>query len=191
MTIEFIDDGHYYLIEGVIVPSVSEILRFKFPDAYAGIPEKVLKKKASYGTKLHQTIEDFIEKKFTLEELEARNIDPDIKIAVEQFENLRKEWIFTIKSIEQIVNYKDHYAGTYDLKTTDNLIIDIKSTAVLHEDMLALQIGLYYLADNNPQEKGYCMWFPKGKAAQVKEIQVVGFDECKKIIEEYEKHTAK
>ena len=57
--IEYIDEIHTYLIDGIIVPSVSQILHDKvFPDKYKGVPEKVLMAKAEYGTKVHSIIED-------------------------------------------------------------------------------------------------------------------------------------
>ena len=40
--IEFIEDGHIYLMDGVIIPSVSEILHFIFPNKYAGIDKRIL-----------------------------------------------------------------------------------------------------------------------------------------------------
>ena len=46
--LEFIEEGHLYLYEGVIIPSVSEILRFIFPNKYKDIPEEVLNRKAEY-----------------------------------------------------------------------------------------------------------------------------------------------
>ena len=41
--VEFIPDTHVYLANGILCPSVSELIRFKFPEAYAGIPKKILK----------------------------------------------------------------------------------------------------------------------------------------------------
>ncbi len=186
--IEFIEDIHVYLADGVIIPSVSELIRFKFPDAYDGIPAKILKKKASYGTKVHQTIEQFINKEFTIEELQKKDIDPNIKIAVEQFEKLRKEWIFNIQNMEQIVTYKGKYAGMYDLKTIDDYIIDLKTTAELHKEWLKWQLGLYYLGAGIEKEKGYVIWLPKGKIGKVEEILVATHEECIQLVEEYEKH---
>ena len=184
--IEFIEEGHYYLLDGVIVPSVSEIIRFKFPEAYAGIPEQILKKKATYGTKLHRTIEEFIEGECSLQDIQKRRIDPNIKIAVEEFERLRREWIFSIDKVEQIVHWGDHYAGTFDLKCKDGLIIDLKSTSEVHMDWLQLQLSLYYMADNNPQKHGYCMWFPKGSPGKVIQVETLSFDECKEIVKDFE-----
>lgn len=183
--IEFVEEGHYYLNDGVLIPSVSELIRFRFPEAYAGIPDKILKKKADYGTKVHDYIERFINKEFTLEEVQKKNIDPNIKIAVEQFEKLRKKCCFYIKDMEEIVSYKGKYAGKYDLLTDDDLIIDIKTTSEIHDEWLKYQLGLYYLAAGIKQEYGYVIWLPKGKAGQVKQISVAPHEECIKLLKEY------
>lgn len=190
MTIEYLDDVHAYLIDGVLVPSVSQLIRFKYPDAYKGIPDTILKRKASYGTKVHDYVQRFAEGEFSIEELQKRNIDPNIKIAVEQFESLRKKWSFQIKDMEQIVHYKNKYAGRYDLRTKDDLIIDIKTTAEIHEDMLSLQLGLYQMAEGIESEVSYCIWLPKGKAGKVVAINPWTYDECKELLKEYEKHSS-
>lgn len=185
--IEFLEDTHTYLIDGVIVPSVSELIRFKFPTAYEGVPKRILKNKANYGTKVHSTIEAYVNKEFTLEELQKKKIDPDIKIAVEQFEELRKKWCFYIKDMEQIVAYKDKYAGTYDIRTEDNFIIDMKTTSEIHDEWLSWQLGLYYLALGEEKPHGYVIWLPKGKVAEIKQIEVKTYDECKRLVSDYEK----
>lgn len=189
-TIEFLEDTHTYLADGIIIPSVSELIRFKFPEAYKGVPERILKKKASYGTKVHQMIEDFIEEKITLEEIKAKRIDPDIKIAVEQFDALRKKWMFYVKDMEQIVSYRGRYAGMYDIRTITDELIDIKTTSTLHENWLSWQLGLYYTALEIKKPYGYVLWIPKGKMAQIKQIDVVSTQECVQLIEEYEKHSS-
>ena len=40
--VEFIEEGHIYLVDGVIVPSVTQILHRVFPEKYEGIPKEVL-----------------------------------------------------------------------------------------------------------------------------------------------------
>lgn len=187
MTIEFLEDTHSYLYNGVIIPSVSELIRFKFPEAYAGVPTKVLKRKASYGTKVHETIEAFVRGDLTMDEIQQKRMDPDIKIAVEQFETLRKMWAFHVKDMEQIVCYKGKYAGTYDILTIDNYIIDLKTTADLHEDWLRTQISLYYKASGIKQDFGFCIWLPKGKVGKVIQIPVIPDEEIEKLLEDYEK----
>ena len=56
-SIEFVEDGHLYLISGILVPSVSEILNFIFPDKYSNVPKKILNSKAEYGSRVHEAIE--------------------------------------------------------------------------------------------------------------------------------------
>ena len=60
--IEFIEKEHIYLIDGIIVPSVTQLLKKLFPCKYENIPEKILEDKSIYGIELHKFIE-IIEKK--------------------------------------------------------------------------------------------------------------------------------
>ena len=186
-TIEFIEDSHQYLCDGVLIPSVSELIRFRFTDAYKGIPEKILKKKASYGTKVHDYIERFIKGEFTLEDLNKKKIDPDIKIAVENFEYHRKMWAFHIKDMERIVDYKGRYAGMFDLLTIDDYVIDIKTTSELHEEWLKYQLSLYALALGIEKDYHYCMWLPKGKMGKVIQINTIPREELERLLDDYEK----
>ena len=190
MTIEFLEDVHAYLYNGVIIPSVSELIRFKFPDAYAGIPDRVLKKKANYGTKVHALVESYANGDITMEEVQKKRIDPDIKIAVEQFEAIRKNWAFYIKDMEKIVCWKGRYAGTYDMRIEGDYLIDLKTTSVIHEEWLRWQLGLYYLAAGLDKHHGFVIWLPKGKMAQVRQINVVSKEECIQLVDDYEKAQA-
>ena len=181
--IEFIKETHTYLNDGVIIPSVSELIKFKFPDAYKGVPDFILKRSASYGTIIHQRIEEFASGELKLDEI----VDPDARAKVEEFENLRKMWAFYIKDMEQIVDYKGRYAGMYDLRLEDDYLADIKTTSKIHEDWLAWQLGLYYLALGVKKDHGFVMWFPKKEPAQVRQITVASHEECIELLEEYEK----
>ena len=187
--IEFLEDVHTYVCDGVIIPSVSELIRFKFPEAYKGIPERILKRKADYGTKVHRTIEEYVNGT-PLEEIEQRNIDPNVKIAVEQFITLRKKWAFYVKDMEQIVCYKNKYAGTYDIRCEDDYLIDIKTTAELHEEWLRWQLSLYYLALGVKKDYGFCLWLPKGKAGKVIQINTFPEEECVKLVKDYEAYSS-
>ena len=184
--IEFLEDVHCYLADGVIIPSVSQLIRFKFPDAYKGVPEKVLKKKASYGTKVHDSIEAFVRGDLKPEEIDDKNV----RDAVENFEIQRKAWAFYVEDMEQIVCFNNRLAGKYDIKTQDGYLIDIKTTSALHEDWLAWQLGFYYLASGIDKEIGFVMWLPKGKPAQVKQITCTPREELLELLDEYEKSVA-
>ena len=56
--IEFLEASHTYLVEGVIVPSVTTILGATlFKDKYKGIPAYILQNKADFGVNVHKAIE--------------------------------------------------------------------------------------------------------------------------------------
>lgn len=57
-TIEFIEESHCYVVDGILTPCVSNILAYKFND-YANIPQEILKRASEKGTQLHKAIEDF------------------------------------------------------------------------------------------------------------------------------------
>ena len=61
--VEFISETHQYLINGIIVPSVSQILHFIFPDKYKNIDKAILNKKAEYGKEVVKKLSE----KLTLE----------------------------------------------------------------------------------------------------------------------------
>ena len=184
-TIEFIPETHSYLNNGILIPSVSELIRFRFPDAYANIPLSVLRKKADYGSRTHDYIERFIRGEFTLDELQKKKIDPDIKIAVEQFEILRKTWAFKITDMERIVDWQGRYAGQFDLLTTDGFIIDLKTTTEVHTDWLQVQLSLYAMALGIYRDYEYCLWLPKGKMGKVIQINTLPRKECEALVDDY------
>lgn len=190
MTIEFVEETHSYLCDGVLIPSVSELIRFKFPDQYKGIPEKVLKKKASYGTKAHEYIERFIKKEFTIEELRQKRIDPDIKLAVEEFERCRKYWCFYVKDVERMVDWRGRYAGRLDLLVEGDYVVDIKTTSEIHLDWLSYQLSLYAMALGIQKDWHYCLWLAKGKMGKVISVPSIPEEELKQLVKDYEKHTS-
>ena len=57
--LEYIDETHTYLYNGVVIPSVTQLLKKKFGQKYDGIPRHILKRAAERGTELHEAIEDY------------------------------------------------------------------------------------------------------------------------------------
>ena len=60
--LEFDEETHTYIKNGIILKSVTQILQELFPLKYEGVPKKILEDKSIYGTELHKFIE-IIEKK--------------------------------------------------------------------------------------------------------------------------------
>lgn len=56
--VEFIEETHQYIVDGVLVPCVSNILAYKFDD-YVGVSKDVLERAAQRGTELHNIIERY------------------------------------------------------------------------------------------------------------------------------------
>ena len=48
--LEYIDETHTYIFDGVILPSITQILKIKFGNKYKDVSEDVLKKASERGT---------------------------------------------------------------------------------------------------------------------------------------------
>lgn len=176
--IEYLDDAHIYLVDGVIVPSVSKLISFAVGSTYANIPTEVLQRAAEYGTSVHDAIENF-----------ERNIEynEELKEQVERYQQLKEQTNLNVKSMEQIVCYDHSYCGRYDIQDTSDYLWDIKTTSKVHVENLEWQLGLYYLGLGIEKDRGYCIWLPKKGKAKVIDITPKTNKECKELVELYEK----
>ena len=176
--IEFLEEEHIYLVDGVIVPSVTQILSNVFPHKYEGIPTEILNRKAEYGTKVHKLIE-ILEKKKPKKPISYLKryygLDTYQEISIEQYIKLKEKYNIEILESEKQVAYKNKYAGTLDIKAKVNgklAIIDIKTTAELDIDYVSWQTSYYELADE-PVEELYVLWLPKGKMGQLIKVEKI------------------
>lgn len=186
--VEFIEDGHVYLINGVIVPSVSRLVNFALGGRqYIGIPQSTLDAKGQYGTEVHQLIQDYEEGKIKLDELYTMSIDPNMKVALKQYIKLKDKYSINPKEMEKMVNFEDKFAGRLDIIDDEGIIWDIKTTSKLHRDALEWQLSLYTLCLGEPKDYGYCIYLPKGDVGSVVQIKLKTFDECKELIERFER----
>lgn len=140
-TLEYDDETHTYLVDGVIVPSITQILGVKFGNKYAGVNRSTLERAAERGTAIHKAIETYCKTtELNTEYKEVRN-----------FRFLKNKYGFDVLENERpIILYrfcKPIAAGRLDLVIDDNLsgraIADIKTTAVLDKEYLAYQLNLY------------------------------------------------
>lgn len=137
--LEFFDDTHEYLVDGVLVPSITQILKYKFGGKYDGISQKVLNRAAEKGTEVHEAIERYCKTGESSDLKEVRN-----------FKFLQKQYKFEVLDNEvPIILFLDDEpvaAGRLDLVLKlDNKIGggDIKRTATLDKEYLAYQLNLY------------------------------------------------
>ncbi|MCI8575833.1 MAG: hypothetical protein HFI09_05120 [Bacilli bacterium] len=198
--IEFIEEGHLYLKDGIIIPSVSEILHFIFPDKYKGIDRQILNKKAEYGSKIHESIEMLEEniKVMNLEEaiyvtIQSQQLKSISVFSLKQYIRLKEKNKIQVLEQEQIINYKDDYAGRFDMITRVNeefCLCDIKTTAVLDKEYLSWQLSFYELAHMTMYgtvrfEKLYAIWLPKKGYGELVEIERKSINELLKVLKEF------
>jgi len=141
--LEYYDDEHIYLVDGVIVPSVSEILSVKFGGKYSGVDKTTLRKAAEAGTAVHEAIEQLCK---------TGEADTDIP-EVRNFLWLKKQYGFEVVSNELPVllskGGKPIAAGRLDMVLSMNKelgIADIKRTSVLDKEYVAFQTNIYRIA---------------------------------------------
>jgi hypothetical protein len=144
--LEFLEDTHTYLYDGVVLPSITQILKAKFGGKYDGIPKETLERAAERGSEVHKAIEDF----------EKQGIDSDLT-ELRNWKFLKKAYNFICLDNEvPVVLFRDDEpiaAGRLDLVLGEvhgeNGVIglgDIKRTATLDKNYLAYQLNLYRIA---------------------------------------------
>lgn len=138
-SLEYIDESHTYLVDGIIVPSITQIMKIKFGNKYSGISNEILNKAAENGTRVHKAIEKLCK---------SGEIE-DIK-EVKNFMFLQKHYKFEVVDNEvPIIIFKDDVpicAGRLDLVLKIDGLIgggDIKRTSTLDKEYLTYQLNLY------------------------------------------------
>lgn len=138
-TLEYDDESHTYIVDGVIVPSVTQILAVKFGDKYTGVNRSTLERAANRGTAVHKAIEDF-----------CKTGNDDGSKEVHSFRFLQRYYGFNVLENETPIIIFHHEtpiaAGRLDLvldTTGDTAIADIKTTSTLDKEYLAYQLNLY------------------------------------------------
>ena len=179
--LEFIEEPHIYILNGEIIPSVTQILEDLFPLKYDNVPRETLEEKALYGTKVHKFIE-IIEKKKPKNPLGyiKRYYNPTIyqEESIKDYLKIKEKYAIEITDSEKRIHYKNKYAGTLDLKGYVNgrrAIIDVKTTYELDEVYVAWQNSMYELADGMVDEL-YCMWLPKGRLGKLVKLERIEKD---------------
>lgn len=141
-TLEYIDDIHVYLVDGVIVSSITQILKLKFGSKYDNVSHQVLQRASEKGTEVHSAIERYCK----------TGEDNGLK-EVHNFKFLQRAYNFRVIGNEipviLFMNDKPVLAGRLDLVLEMDGKIglgDIKRTSTLDKEYLAYQLNLYRIA---------------------------------------------
>lgn len=137
--LEYIHEEHLYIVDGIIVPSVTQILQTKFGNKYKHVSKRVLKQAADKGTAVHNAIERF-----------ERYGEESKYIELHNYKFLRKQYGFKCVDNEVAIllfdGDKPVAAGRLDMvlemdgKTG---LADIKRTSTLDKNYIAYQLNLY------------------------------------------------
>lgn len=140
-TIEFIEDQHLYIVDGILTPCVSNILAYKFND-YGTVSREVLQRASERGTELHEAIESY----------ERSGTESELK----EFKNylfLKKHHGFVNIANEVPVLYEKDgtvlFVGTLDqIIELDGKrgINDFKRVSAPNKQKIAYQLNFYKLA---------------------------------------------
>ena len=138
-TLEYFDESHTYLVDGVIVPSVTQLLSRKFGHKYDNIAPDVLQQAADRGTRIHEAVEKYC-KGLPYEDC------PELR----DFIFLKEYYKFEAveNELPVIVDIGGQtFAGRLDMIISydDNemAVADIKTTSTLDKEYLGHQLNLY------------------------------------------------
>lgn len=142
--VEYDDDTHEYIVDGMIVPSVTQLIHMKFPNKYKGVSQEVLDHAAELGTMMHLTIE-MIEKYG-----DVPHIPEEVSREITNYRGLKKVHGWEVVAMETpvLIPYEGEViaAGRFDILANMNAVqglIDLKRTATVDREYLAYQLTLY------------------------------------------------
>ncbi len=141
--VEYIEEDHMYLVDGVILPSITQLLKIKFGNKYDGVKKEVLDEAARKGTAVHEAIEKLCKTGEVEDFKEVKN-----------FLFLQKQYKFSTYDNEVPIilfneNNEPIACGRLDLVLIMNDEMglgDIKRTSTLDKEYLAYQLNLYRIA---------------------------------------------
>lgn len=143
----FFDDRHEYQVDGEIVPSVSEILRFISREVYGDVTQFRLDHAADRGHNVHSACEQ-------LDRFGSAEIDAEIEPYINAYIQFRKDHKPVWSKIEHAMHSETFgYAGTldrYGVMEGRLVIIDIKSSYKVEKALVTAQLNAYaILAEEN------------------------------------------
>lgn len=138
--LDFKEEPHIYLLDGVQIPSVSAIMEPLSRAKYDGINEAVLQKAADRGTAIHNAIENYV--LYGIVDI-PQDFKPYIDAFLDWWDLAKPDAVGTeIRMYHKLMNY----AGTCDLLCYiggELNLIDYKSTYAVSEKLCGVQLEAY------------------------------------------------
>jgi len=135
----FTEDPHEYHLDGVRIPSVTEIIGMLTDFSF--VPKDVLERASTFGRAVHKAIE-----LYENDDLDESMLSLPLVPYLDQYKRFVSETGFTATHTEErVYSERYRYAGTLDLAGMLNhqdAIIDTKTVSVLHP-AVGLQTAAY------------------------------------------------
>ena len=162
----FDEFNHTYTLNGVILPSVTQVMKRLSKEYYTDINQAVIEKAGKRGTKVHQAIELY----------ETMGVyDEQVKDYVLQYLRAKSAYKFTpIKQELMLTN--GVYCGTVDMIANMNdklVLIDLKATSKINDILVEVQLAGYkqLLSDNGIEVEDCYVLHLTNKSAKLKKIR--------------------
>lgn len=169
----FYDDSHRYTVDGVEVPSVSELTRFISREIYGDVQQFMLDRAAERGTAVHKATE-------ALDKFGSVEVDDEyagyLKAYLAFLKDHHPDWV----KIEWSVANEQLYAGTLDRYGTldeKKAIVDIKTTGNIsraHKVLYTAAQNLYRIAveKTDPVEALYILQLKNDGTYKLHELPI-------------------
>lgn len=146
--IEFLEEEHLYLVDGILVPSVTTIIG-KFYESPVKVSQEILQRAGLLGTKMHESIEkyerygtksrtkEFKNYLFLKDKIGFKNIDNELIVLYEE-----NGEVLYIGKLDQIIELNNQLG-----------INDFKRVSTFDKEKVSMQLTLYAIAYEQTYKK--------------------------------------
>lgn len=138
--LSFNEDAHEYQINGEVIPSVSEVIRFISREVYGDVVQSVLDNAADRGTRVHKATQMLD----VVHDVECdEDIVPYVQAYVQFLRDHKPKWELIERSMynpEKMYGMTIDRVGEIDGKKT---LVDIKTSSALQKVLYGAQLNLY------------------------------------------------
>lgn len=140
MNLTFENDTHTYKLDGVVIPSVTQVMKPLSEALYKSVDENILGVAAHRGSIVHESIEDYLNHGID-------DIQPEYRGYLDAFKAFEHDYPFEVVGVEmRTCHGLLRYAGTVDLLCRIDgrlILIDYKTSARINEMLTGVQLEAY------------------------------------------------
>ncbi len=126
--VEYFAEDHTYLVDGVLLPSITGLVRRKVGFKYADVPPDVLREAARRGTEVHEAIEAYVKCgaesdlpevrnfKFLCKKLNYKVLDSEVPVVLSHHDDP-----VAVGRLDLVIYKSEHQIGGADIKRTATL----------------------------------------------------------------------